>query len=383
MASGPHRLFLGWSIYAKEQKNLRIFAATMAAARVRKRLAKLRADRRRYHNRVLKADRPRFLRTQRARGFRILRLSAALSIKRRANARTIQRRWRGLVGRKRAWGERLVKHAFQRRLKRRYRAWRRFAIQEKRKRLAAERIQRMIRSFLSRFYCRRFLGKRKRNDERADRVFARTTRKVHKRIVRAWRVDAKATRLARVRENAKILQRWWRGLRVKWRARRLRRRRDRPKEELVESLFATAAACLDALKKNKGARRIQRCWRSKAARHLLKRTKRQRQRAKKLRRKVYRAPGKAALRVWRRVHRRNVKKARVIQNAFRTHVARTVTKRLKAARDATNGKVAHARPGGESRALPACFEEDRSSSRRTRSTRQYSSSRRTRSTLQK
>ena len=72
MAEGGHRIFLKWANYTRAQKKLKIYASIHVANRVRRMLAKRRADRKRYHNRVLKRDFPRFLLRQKARAVLVL-----------------------------------------------------------------------------------------------------------------------------------------------------------------------------------------------------------------------------------------------------------------------------------------------------------------------
>ena len=164
MAKGPPRYFLGWRAYTREQKKYRVYVATKAANAVRRRLAQLRTERRRKHNRILKADRPRFVKRQLGRGMNIFKKTMVLVHFRRDHATTIQRRARGMRGRRKVWVEKLLKHHSQRRLKRLYWKWGRYSQWCKKRRLAAECMQRFIRSFLSRCHCRNWLRRRKRNN---------------------------------------------------------------------------------------------------------------------------------------------------------------------------------------------------------------------------
>merc|ERR1719482_248560 len=197
MAKGPPRYFLGWRAYTREQKKYRVYVATKAANAVRRRLAQLMTERRRKHNRILKADRPRFVKRQLGRGMNIFKKTMVLVHFRRDNATTIQRRARGMRGRRKVWVEKLLKHHSQRRLKRLYWKWGRYSAWCKKRRLAAECMQRFIRSFLSRCHCRNWLRRRKRNNIASNRMRIRLQRRDHRIIMRAWDKDAKSIILAR------------------------------------------------------------------------------------------------------------------------------------------------------------------------------------------
>ena len=83
-------------------------------------------------------------------------------------------------------------------------------------------------------------------------------------------------------------------------------------------------------------------WRAYAAKHCLKRLKKQRQKAKKLRRKFFKRQGRWVMKAWRDMHRRHMRCAHVIIRAFRRYIALTCVRRLRKAQKMVTSKVAFA-----------------------------------------
>ena len=342
MAKGPPRYFLGWRRYTREQKKYRAYVATMVCCRVRRILAQRRTARRRKHNRILKADRPRFVRRQLERGLGVLKKTMALIHLRHRSATLLATRIRMYRAKTRLWVEKVIKHHAQRRLKRLHFKWKGYAAYCKELRLASEMVQRCIRSFLSRCHCRNWLARRKRNNDKSNRMKRRLERRDHRIILRAWDKDTKAVILARRIKMASRLCKWYRNWRVYWRAKILRERRKKMRAEQKARTDALGLRCINSLWKNARVIVLQRMWRAYAAKHMLKRLKLQRLRARKLRRKFFKKQGRWVMKAWREMHRRHMKAARIVIKCFRRFVALTCVRRLRKARDMITNKVAFA-----------------------------------------
>ena len=113
----------------------------------------------------------------------------------------------------------------------------------------------------------------------------------------------------------------------------------RTKSTLTESL---AIASIYSLQKNARRKYCRRMWRAYAAKHCLKRLKKQRQKAKKLRRKFFKRQGRWVMKAWRDMHRRHMRCAHVIIRAFRRYIALTCVSRLRKAQKMVTSKVAFA-----------------------------------------
>ena len=159
----------------------------------------------------------------------------------------------------------------------------------------------------------------------------RLQRRDHRIIMRAWDKDAKAIILARRIEMSTRIARWYRNQRVRWRAKVLRLRRIRVRAEQKALTESLAIASIYSLQKNARAKVLQRMWRAYAAKHCLKRLKKQRQKAKKLRRKFFKRQGRWVMKAWREMHRKHMRCAHIIIRAFRRYIALTCVRRLRKA----------------------------------------------------
>ncbi|KAH8071123.1 hypothetical protein JL721_4554 [Aureococcus anophagefferens] len=231
MAEGGHRIFLKWANYTRAQKKLKIYASIHVANRVRRMLAKRRADRKRYHNRVL------------LRGTQIF------------NPTSISGRSASSSGGARAF---IVKAAVARMVQK--------------ARTARNRVKRNLK---------------------------KRTIKSKQAVLRAWRVEARKEIRRRHAAAAYVIQHWYRTRRIVWRAARLQRRRKQFAADMKRAIWACCHECLEALHVDAKAHKIQRAWKCKKSRMLLKRARVQTHRARKLRRKCWRMYGKAALKEWR------------------------------------------------------------------------------------
>ena len=135
---------------------------------------------------------------------------------------------------------------------------------------------------------------------------------------------------------------WYRNQRVYWRAKVLRLRRIRVRAEQKALTESLAIASISSLQKNARSKVIQRMWRAYAAKHCLKRLKKQRQKAKKLRRKFFKRQGRWVMKAWRDMHRTHMRCAHVIIRAFRRYIALTCVRRLRKAQKMVTSKVAFA-----------------------------------------
>ena len=180
---------------------------------MRRRLAQLRTERRRKHNRILKADSLGSSKDSSGRPEH-LQENHKIGAFPPGSCHYDTEKSKGMSGRRKVWVEKLLKHHSQRRLKRLHWKWSRYSAWCKKRRLAAECVQRFIRSFLSRVHCRNWLRRRKRNNIASNRMRIRLQRRDHRIIMRAWDQDAKAIILARRIKMSSRIAKWYRNRRV-------------------------------------------------------------------------------------------------------------------------------------------------------------------------
>ena len=164
-------------------------------------------------------------------------------------------------------------------------------------------MQRFIRSFLSRCHCRTWLRRRKRNNIASNRM------RIHPKEGPPYYCEGLGRRCQSnyIGTRQDVSLRWYRNQRVRWRAKVLRERRIRVRAEQKALTDSLAIASIYSLQKNARAKVLQRMWRAYAAKHCLKRLKKQRQKAKKLRRKFFKRQGRWVMKAWSEMHRTHMR----------------------------------------------------------------------------
>jgi len=186
------------------------------------------------------------------------------------------------------------------------------------------------------------------------RNLKKRTIKSKQAVLRAWRVEARKEVRRRHAAAAYVIQHWYRTRRIVWRAARLQRRRKQFAADMKRAIWACCHECLEALHVDAKAHKIQRAWKCKKSRMLLKRARVQTHRARKLRRKCWRMYGKAALKEWFKLHKREKKGARMFQNCWRSSKARREVAELARQRRDHVAKIKFACGNREHRTLARC-----------------------------
>ncbi|KAH8048931.1 hypothetical protein JL722_12166 [Aureococcus anophagefferens] len=227
-------------------------------------------------------------------------------------------------------------------------------------------IQRGARAFIVKAAVARMVQKARTARNRVKRNLKKRTIKSKQAVLRAWRVEARKEIRRRHAAAAYVIQHWYRTRRIVWRAARLQRRRKQFAADMKRAIWACCHECLEALHVDAKAHKIQRAWKCKKSRMLLKRARARREVAEMARRrrdhvaKIKFACGNREHRTlarchvsWRRLTRL-AKMARRVQYAGRRLLARREVAEM-ARRREQNLKIAMAIGNKEARTRFRCF----------------------------